>query len=252
MKQRSGSYPSKTLTDAEKFSVSVFQNVGETNLKYSDLAKHGNVPVREADSFAVTAGQYGWMNKSHGKGYSAIPEVCNALRTPHNNDEKNKLYLQAFQSPPLYKSLITETNGKKTTEEGLKISLIRNHGFTDAGAKVASKVFIDNAKFLGLIDGDDLFSIDADIVIDLSVVKEKQKKSVKAAPLNAVKKDAEKFKKQQQPPPSYSSVGSSNSTKKISVFVRGQELHCQVLEDMNQYDWDALIKQFQNIKSFSK
>ncbi len=40
--------------------------------------------------------------------------------------------------------------------------------------------------------------------------------------------------------------------KKISVFVRGQELHLLLPEDMNQGDWDALIKQFQNIRSFAK
>lgn len=250
MKARSRSYPSKTLLDAEKFSISVFQNVGETNLKYSDLAKHGDVPVREADAFAVTAGQYGWMNKSHGKGYSAIPSICTALRTPHDDEEKSKLYLQAFQYPQLYKSLITELNGKKITEEGLKINLIRNHGFTDSGANVAAKVFIDNAKILSLINTEDIFNIDADIVIDLSAVKEKQPKSVKVSPIINQKDTAKPKVQNQNTTLPASAIG--GSLKKISVFVRGIELGFQIPEDMNQGDWDAVIKQLQNIKLFSK
>jgi hypothetical protein len=253
MKARSVSYVSKTLQEVEKFSVTVFQSVGETILKYADLAKHGNVAVREADSFAASAGQYGWMAKTYGKGYAAIASVCTSLRTPFDETEKNRIYLTAFQSPPLYKILITEFNGKKTTEEGLKISLIRTHGFTDGGAKVAAKVFIDNAKFLGLINDDNIFNIEADIIIHLNTTKEQQPK-VKASQVHNKKPHVENLKSKimERVPPLNNPNSGHSATKKIALFIRGHEYLLPVPEDMNQSDWDAIIKQVQNIKSFSK
>jgi len=252
MRKRSASYPSKNLTETENFVVSVFQNVGDTALKYADLAKHGNVPVREADAFASTANQYGWMTQVRGKGYSPNSTICKALRTPKNEDEKKKLYLDAFLAPQLYKVISTEWKGKKITHEGLKISLIRDHEFSDIGAKQASKIFFDNAKFLGLIDSDNNFNIEAEIKFDPSTVKEKKAKpQLGAADGNKKAVGKPRISKEILNPPYTPNVG-SNSMKKISLFVRGQELHLPVPDDMNQSDWDAVIKQIQNIKSFSK
>jgi|GEM_PF-4065667 len=249
MRKRSPSYPSKPILSIENFVVSVFEKVGDTALNYNDLAKHGGVPVREADEYASTASQYGWLTQERGKGYSPNSAICKALRNPKNEEEKNKLYMGAFLAPQLYKLICTDFNRKKITLDGLKIYLIRDREFSDIGADVASQIFIDNAKFLGIIDTESTLNIDADIKIDLSTIKERQPKSVKATS-SAAKKDSGKARVLEvQPPPS---GNNSNTMKKISVFVRGQELHFQVLEDMNQGDWDALIKQLQNIKSFSK
>lgn len=254
MKKRSASYPSKNLNDTENFSVSVFEKVGETALKYSDLAKHGNVAAREADSFASTANQYGWMTQVRGKGYSPNSLICKALRTPKGDEEKNKLYLNAFMSPQIYKVIVSEWNGKKITEEGLIISLIRDHEFSDPGAKIASKIFFENVKFLGLLDNDSNFNIAADIVIDPNPVKEKRIKSqVSSSKPSSKKNTAHKATvKQEDQKPQYNTGGGSGSMKKISIFVREQELHWPVPDNMNQSDWDAVLKQIQNIKSFAK
>jgi hypothetical protein len=252
MRKRSASYPSKNLKETETFVVSVFENVGDATLKYEELGKHGGVAVREADAFASTANQYGWMTQVRGKGYSPNSTICKALRTPKNDDEKNKLYLAAFLSPHIYKVISNEWNGKKITFEGLKISLIRDHEFSDVGAKLASKIFFDNAKFLGLIDDDSNFSIDAEIKIDTSTIKEKKVKS-QSGTTEVNKKGLVKPKtpKEVVTPP-HTQHNGSNSMKKISIFVRGQELHWPVPDDMSQSDWDAVTKQIQNIKSFAK
>lgn len=253
MKKRSASYPSKSLQECEAFAVSVFEKVGDAVLDYAELAKQGNVPVREADSFASTSNQYGWMTQVRGKGYSPKSEICKALRTPHDEAEKNRLYISAFMSPPLYQIIINQWSGKKVTEEGLKISLIRDQEFSDAGSVSAARVFIENARFLGLLDLDGVFNEKADIVITPEVIKDRK---VKSPSTTTNKKPSEKTKPKQEEPYKYNGAGAaaggSGATKKISIFVRGQELHLAVLEDMNQSDWDAVIKQIQNIKSFSR
>jgi hypothetical protein len=48
-------------------------------------------------------------------------------------------------------------NGKKITEEGLKIYLIRDHEFLDTGPNIATKVFFENARSLGLIDTEGIY-----------------------------------------------------------------------------------------------
>jgi hypothetical protein len=254
MKKRSSSYPGKNLKDAETFVVTVFEKAGEAVMQYADLAKQGGIPLRQADSYASTANQYGWMTQVRGKGYSPNSAICKALRTPHDDAEKKKLYLDAFKSPSLYKKIIVAWNGKKITDEGLKISLIRDYEFTDAGAQSASQIFIENAKFLGLLDPDGNFNSDAEITIDPDSIKEKRAKPVGASANNKNPTDKAKTKQQESHKPNEDSGAAARSaqTKKVPIFVRGQELYLLALEDMKQVDWDAVIKQIQNIKSYSR
>jgi len=253
MRKRSSSYPGKNLQDVEKFCISVFEKVGDTVLKYADLAKHGGVPVREVDTFASTATQYGWMTAVRGKGFSANSAICRALRTPKDG-EKNAIYLTAFQSPVIYKWLINHVNGKLVTEEGLRIDLVRDKDFSDPGSKQATKIFLENAKFLGLIDADNNFNAGAEIVINPEVIKETKTKSQSGSSPSTTKKAniQEKHKSPIQHTPLHDSNSNAGSMKKLSLYVRGQELTFSVFENMTQADWDAVIKQIQNIKAFSK
>ncbi|MBL7682730.1 MAG: hypothetical protein JNK00_05180 [Flavipsychrobacter sp.] len=252
MKKRSPSFPSKTIPIAKGFSVTIFESVGETVLSYADLAKKGSVALREADNFAISSSQYGFMKIERGKGYGAIGKVCSALRLPKDGEE-SALYLSAFTSPPIYKTLISLFNGKKITEQGLIIDLVRDHEFTDNGAELASRVFIENARFLGLINEDGVLNVDAEIKIEPLPIKGSKPKT--PTKLNdkrgATGKSQIKPENTTKPGVSNYEVGTS-VIKKISIFVRGQELHFPVLESMTLSDWDAIIKQLQNIKAFSK
>jgi hypothetical protein len=105
------------------------------------------------------------------------------------------------------------------------------------------------------MDDDGNFNIAADIKIDPTAIKSKRTKPTGKMP--ADKKDTtgkNKSKLDEQERPAFNPAGNGNfgSMKKISVFVRGQELHLTVPDQMTQVDWDAIIKQIQNIKAFSK
>jgi hypothetical protein len=250
MKKRSASYPGKNLKDTESFVITVFEKAGDAVMKYDDLAKQGGVPLRQADSYASTANQYGWMTQVRGKGYSPNSAICKALRTPHSDAEKKKIYLDAFKSPSLYKKIIIAWNGKKITDEGLKISLIRDYEFTDGGAVSASQIFLENAKFLGLIDADGNFNSDAEVVIDPESIKEKRARP--NGPSSGKKTTSDKAKQKQEESPKVNQNLGGGTMKKIPIFVRGQELHLTVLEDMNQSDWEVVLKTIQTIKFYSR
>ncbi len=116
--------------------------------------------------------------------------------------------------------------------------------------KNASGMFIQNAKALGLIDSDNILNIDADIIVDVDAIKPKKIKA--NTNTSTTKKDSVIVKNKpeirHEPPAHNSGIGTK---KKIPIFVRGEELTLHVLDDMNQNDWDAIIKQIQNIKSYA-
>lgn len=190
------------------------------------------------------------MEKNYGKGCSANSELCKALRTPKDDDEKSKLYVTAFTAAPIYKTIINQFNGKTTTIEGLKIYLIREHNFSDSGAKTASEIFVQNANILGLIDSDNVFNIDSEIVINTNV--EKQRKHRQQSNTTVSKTKTTPTPKVEHKYENTTHNSGNSGKKKISIYVRGEELTLNVLENMNQNDWDAIIKQIQNIKSFAK
>jgi hypothetical protein len=245
-KKRSASYPSKTLFESKNFVVSVFDAVGDAQpLKYNDLAKYGKVPAREADSFASTATQYGWLIPFRGEGHKPKADICKVLRNPLDGDDI-LAYKNAFLSPPLYKSIIADNNGKELKIEGLIIYLIRTHDFSDPGAKTCATIFIENAKFLGLIDDSNNFNIESNI--DLSIPEQKPK-VVKSGQgkISSKSKEPKAQQKEEIKPPI-----TNSSLKNITVFIRGKELSIQVFNDMTKSDWDQLIKQLQNLKEFSR
>mgnify|MGYP006921315987 CR=1 FL=1 len=252
--KKSPAYPGKTLFEEDLFCVSVFDKIGDAQaLRYPDLAKHGNIPVREADTFAATAGQYGWMERVHGKGYKPIANLCKALKHPREG-EKQQIYLNALTTPPLYKLIISEFNGKKTTQDGLLLFLKR-HGdfsFTDAGAQTAAKIFLENVRGLNLLDADSHLNIDATIVINPTPLKSKR---ASAEPKSAIK-SKKLVTKVDDTSTHNKDIKQENRIMfdyaTIPLFVRGNELKLQVLEDMNKEDWKQLIKQIENTIRYLK
>lgn len=59
-----------------------------------------------------------------------------------------------------YIGIIKEHNNDNLTLDGLGIILFRNHKVSDAASHVAARVFLDNAKRLGLLNDENIFSID--------------------------------------------------------------------------------------------
>lgn len=256
MKKKSISYPSKTLFEAKDFVLSVYEAVGDqTPLMYDKLCEYGKVPIRETAYMASTAAQYGWSESIYGKGHVVNGEICKILRKPQDGEE-SAILLKAFTSPEVYKKIIQDWNNKQIqSEKALDIYLSRNFGFTDKGAALCSKVFIENAKSLGLIDSDNNFKVDAEIVISEPKEKKTKVKEVKdvktksTSSVNEKKKQSDTSKHYETPPTPPSNNGGN---KTVMVFIKGKEFNWPVPNDMTQTDWDHVVKQIQNIKTWAK
>lgn len=253
MKKRSPAAPKYNLSEFERFCISVYEGVGDAkNLQYADLSKHGGIAVRDADSYASTGRQYGWVTSEYGKGYSVNGPICKALRHPHAG-EKEKIYLAAFTTPTIYRQIINDFNHKNITTDGLSLALIRSYDFAEQGAKEAAKVFIENATMLGLIDSEGHLNVEADVTITAPPPSTKQPKTSAAKNSTKGKTDEPKTKKNNAyvaPPIDHSPP--DDKVKTISVYVRGRELNIPLLEDMKRADMEAMIKQLQNILLFMK
>lgn len=251
MKKRSPLYPLTNLLDTRNFSVNVFEKAGDsTPLKYADLAKFGQVAVRDADSFASAARQYGWMTSAYGKGYSPISAVCTILRKPQGNEETQQ-YLTAFTKPDIFQKIISEYQGKSIPTEGLEIFLIRQHQFSDAGAKQCATVFLQNANFLGLINADGVFNSSGQITITPIDKEEKPKKQKNI--VNGSGKPVQKTVKQLQSLTLNNNANNGNGAgKNIMVFIKGQRYSWPLPSNMSKSDWDDIevqIKQFKDISN---
>lgn len=242
MKKRSPLYPMRTLLEARNLSVNVFEKVSDTTpLKPAEMAKYANVAAYDADTFASTAKQFGFMNLVYGKGYVPVAAVCNILRKPQGNEEAEQ-YLTAFTKPDIYKTIINEYKGKAIPQAGLEIYLIRSQGFSDAGAKQCAKYFLDNAKFLGLINDENVFNIDAEIVITPQEEKQKKVKDVE----NGNGKGG-KIKAQVQFTPKTDSLNGGSAgagvSKTIPIFIQGKQFNWAVPIKMTETDWEQVSTQ---------
>jgi hypothetical protein len=252
MKKKSANYPSKTLFEAKDFIVSLFEKHGDSvPLEYADLAKYGNVPLREAPYFASTASQYGWTNSIRGKGVTPKSEIAKAFRRPQPGEEA-KILKEAFVRPEIYRHLISYFDGKEiNADDAIVTYLIRELNFTDKGAAQCASVFMQNAKTLGVMDSDNTFRIDADITVIPPTEKLKKKEGSIGLPKkqNPQKKPATDKATDNQ---AHSEDKGSENVKNIPIFMRGKKLYTQVFEDMTQADWDDYIEQIQTFKSFTR
>lgn len=253
MKKRSVQYPNQDLFVTRNFAVGVYDAVGDTvYMKAEDLAQYGGVAKRDADNFAVAAKLYGWMSFVKGQGYVPIAAKCKILRRMEG-DEAKSIYQEAFTTPSLYRLLIEKINGEEIKQDGLEILLTRDHGYTDAGARNAVSIFIQNAKGLGLVDEGGHLNMDADMVI--SPPSPHASKSNKPKPPNqktASLNSGNKQKTTPPPPPPKTPPSGEPQKINITVLVGEIEITVPIPLKLNLDDVAALIKHFQKIQKWDK
>ena len=97
--------------------------------------------------------QYGLVTNHYGKGYQPS-ELYQRISAPETDiDRKNQL-LEAFKSSDIFNKLIERYNGQIIPkEDGIANVIQRDFGFQQkAHAAKASKLFIENCNYLGILD----------------------------------------------------------------------------------------------------
>jgi hypothetical protein len=255
MIKKSPQYPQVPLYEGKNFTVNVYEKAGDsTPLQRSDLSKYGQVPVRNTDAYTTSAKLYGWMTAEYGKGSSPIGSICTILRKPQGNEEK-QCYLDAFSKPEIYQKIISEYQRKPVPFEGLEIYLIRTHHFSDVGAKLCATVFLENARFLGLINDDGIFNPNDEVTIN----PPSEEKIKRPKPTSSPRKQAtvQKGKGETQTakhtPPVHQEFNQGDNTgRTITIFIKGKRFSWNIPPGMHQSDWDDIEVQIKQLKEVAK
>ncbi|HRO48147.1 hypothetical protein [Agriterribacter sp.] len=159
--QRSASYPGISLEEALGFTTEVAKSFPSSQvINRNDIAavlkKAAASIVREISASV----QFQLFSKDK-DGYKISPlfkKITNYL----DQSERRKLIIEAFGSPKLYAELIEKFNNHAIPQE-LKTHLIRFHKIAEKAAPDAANVFIESAKFAGVLSDSGILTISPDM-----------------------------------------------------------------------------------------
>lgn len=148
-KQIQSTYPSETISASIGLVKAVVTAKGEIN---PISKKDYSIILEKAESTLTmklsTCVQYGLLKLSFGKGY-----LPGAHYHKYVYEDQLGAQLLIFSTPPLYRKLIDDLNGKVLpNEKDFANHLKNNYGLNPNSSEKAASVFLENAKSLNLID----------------------------------------------------------------------------------------------------
>lgn len=155
---RSVAYPSNTIEHCVGLTSEIFKIFGNVFATRDAISKQLDISDSHLQTQLSSCVQYGLLELKSKEGYKQTPLFTKVYK-PLLSEKKENAILEAFKNPELYKNIIREHDNQTLTVTGLAIILFRNHKVSDNASNLAAKVFIDNASALGLINDDNLFSI---------------------------------------------------------------------------------------------
>lgn len=157
---RSVAYPSFTIQHCADLVTRIHKIFG--NLTFTPrerLSKELNISDSHLQTQLSSCVQFGLLELKSKEGYKPTP-LFTKLYRPTPNEKIEDAYLQAFQSPELYKGLIAQFNNQELPQEvGLAAILFRDYKVSDQASTAAAKIFVENAKFVNAINEDSQFKI---------------------------------------------------------------------------------------------
>jgi hypothetical protein len=147
---RSAAYPTLTLLEAFNFVANIYKNFPTSGqiITREDVAAINKKKAPSIQRDVSTASQFKFFIKHKG-GYEISPSF-RILRNAFEN-EKPKLWLEAFHAPKLYADLVEKFDGHVLPPE-INTHLIRYHDIAEKAAPNAVELFISNAKYCGAMN----------------------------------------------------------------------------------------------------
>lgn len=180
-----------------------------------------------------TCVQYKLLELKSGSGYKPTDKF-KKIKSPLPSENVNDTLIECFQSPPLYRKLITEFKDKPLPSEmGLANILERNYGIYGNASNIASKVFLKNIDKLGLKTSDNILRLDP-IYIPFEETQEDEDSQTKK---NVV---GNQQNNQLILPPTKPKEEKPNDskTKEIPVFLQGNNREAKVVLPIDFTDDD--------------
>lgn len=155
--QRSAAYPSITIERAIEFVNQLKKSFPNTVFNRDDIAavlqKKSNLN-REVGASV----QYGLLDRTIGEGYK-LSNRAKAILNPVSEEERIESIIECFKHPKLYLEIFEKyKNHVLPADPQLRAILNRFHNITEAAAPQAAEVFIENATYAGLLNGNRILS----------------------------------------------------------------------------------------------
>jgi hypothetical protein len=162
-RERSAAYPGVSLEESFKFTLDVLKHFPTKDriINRADIATVLETSESTVLRDVSACVQFGFFIKLK-EGYQ-ISKLFRDIKDPLNDNERRKLFVTAFKSPKLYQQLIEKFDGHAVPEE-LKVHLIRFFGIAEKAAPSAAEIFIESAKFCGVLS--DKRVLDVNVIFD--------------------------------------------------------------------------------------
>lgn len=159
--QRSNAYPSYTLQESIDLTKQIYSNYGGSMfVSREQVAKMLNLSASSVILKLSSCTQYDLLEMKSGEGYKPSIHFVK-IHKPLNETEKTEALIHCFSSPKLYADLITEfKNEILPYPAGLATVLFRKHSISEPVSEKAATVFIENAKFLNLLNSENILRLD--------------------------------------------------------------------------------------------
>jgi hypothetical protein len=151
--ERSAAHPHKTISQSLLFVWDFYKNFR------SNFAKRGDILAvieNSLDRDLACACYYSFLNRD--KENYQVTDLYKSIANPISEVDRRKNLLIAFESPKLYNELIEKFDGDEVPAN-LSTHLIRFHRITETAAPNAANVFIENAKYVGVLNKDNILHV---------------------------------------------------------------------------------------------
>jgi hypothetical protein len=161
---RSVAYPSNTIEHCIALTSTIFKLFGNVFATRKAISEKTEISDSHLQTQLSSCVQYGLLELKSNEGYKHTL-LFTKIYKPLPSEKKEDALLEAFKNPELYKSIIKNHNQETLTAIGLSIILFRNHKVSESASHLASKIFIENANGLGLLNEENIFSVDSGVSI---------------------------------------------------------------------------------------
>lgn len=181
---RSSAYPSYTIEFCCEFTKKFHQHFGNSSyIQREEVAKVLKISVGHIQTQLSASVQYGLAEMKSKVGYKPSKLFLRVYK-PISDEEKKEALIDCLLNPEIYRKLLIQFQGGVVpTVTALSTILFRNHNIAEAASQSAAQIFIDNLKFLQLLDKDNNLLLDREIQLDVEQPKLIRESEIKEKPI---------------------------------------------------------------------
>lgn len=169
-------HPNATWNDCRDF-IKIVDGKKLSKVSYNTIAEEYGLKSYATKSFTQkisTSKQFGLIETSNLT--IQLTDTAKKILYPVSDSQIEKITLECFSKPSLYKQLIEKYNGKAVPDVNTLSNILFNEfDITKAAKDNAAKVFLQNAEMMGVLKGGVLCYEENNEIIENSLIKDEEK-----------------------------------------------------------------------------